>query len=899
MKQYYLPFVAASSQNVQVASVDLGTDNWGVVALVRGYGAIISSQKNTSRGRIYVTETGDIYAYRTSNDQAYVVSTGLDFSFSSPFRLIEIIRTSSVTTVFVDGVSYGTLSGVTTLNYAVLDANMNIGSLYRPTASSYYYTIDIALIQFEQSNVVVNEWKAESMAGISGSTWTDNVGTNDGTIVNFATNPWAYDYTYVPWEDATVAQDYGYRFSTVHCLEISGYTGAPTVNLTMGADWDNSWRASQYRFILDGRRQKGDFGTNDNSACYISSSNDTWTFNNISNITVNGIAKTGNFATLSALKKGDVFSFVIADHFEKTFMLNGSSSESSGLEGIIYAGIEIIDSNGTHVLDLNQTQGEIRDISGLATTLSCDLYNVPAESGYVRELSAHNGTLIGTTSVAILPKPSRSSVTFNATLKHSGSSTTLFGTNTSTNTTRYKCYIDAAGQIRITIQAGEDNSGNTTYTRTTGVFVPNDGLFHDVQVYQTYGNGCFYTITLDGVATSGLNLDQNVYDTTWSKITNFMLFAEDYHTGGVTPNAANNTTLFKSVGFKENSWDFTRTDELSVPSTTGADSFTLTGLTGFYYREEVSDSIVGYTPAYAYSSQIPIPTIQPFGISVVFKGRPSRILGSRGTGSNWSSFSMDVNTSTGEVSLPSKLKSSNGDYSPSYTNSTGVIIPDDNEFHTLEILIDPRASGNAQWRIALDGVLTTGTLSEQFNSGDWNTFTGFLLFAYERTDNPTPLNNPLVTAVIKSLSFGLVDAGFTGIFTPTDVFDFTTGDVNQWINTLDGTDLTITNPKTSGWMPLVDTQVFTGIDYPLLSSLVTAESNAGYLTKYLGVNSIGATISDFPTGLLIEDGEFTSTVTLTNTGTVNFRSMKMLDVDATGATGDVLIIDSEVQDVTG
>jgi hypothetical protein len=151
-------------------------------------------------------------------------------------------------------------------------------------------------------------------------------------------------------------------------------------------------------------------------------------------------------------------------------------------------------------------------------------------------------------------------------------------------------------------------------------------------------------------------------------------------------------------------------------------------------------------------------------------------------------------------------------------------------------------------------------------------------------DGTTPV---VITKVIATDTVGSFD------------WDFTTGDIDTIPDLIGGNHATIVNAKTSGWMPIFDTQVFTSQDYPLLSSMVTGESDAGYITRYIGANSVGATISGFPTGLIIEDGEFTSTATLTTVGTTELRNMKMLDVDATGATGDVLIIDSEAQNVTG
>jgi hypothetical protein len=174
---------------------------------------------------------------------------------------------------------------------------------------------------------------------------------------------------------------------------------------------------------------------------------------------------------------------------------------------------------------------------------------------------------------------------------------------------------------------------------------------------------------------------------------------------------------------------------------------------------------------------------------------------------------------------------------------------------------------------AFEGVITYSDNSTVAISGSGN----YVL------DGTTPIIIAKVTATDTASSFD---------------WDFTTGDSNQIIETLQYNHAA-TPSKTSGWMPIVDTQAFTAQDYPLLSSFVTAESNANYLAKFIGPSSAGSAISGFPNGLVVEDGEFTSNVTLTTVGTAEFRNMKMLDVDATGATGDVLILDSEAQNVTG
>ena len=201
-------------------------------------------------------------------------------------------------------------------------------------------------------------------------------------------------------------------------------------------------------------------------------------------------------------------------------------------------------------------------------------------AGFIDDAGA--GVRVGA-AYSYMPAFARSTTTFESNLKFAGEHTALFGADTSTNTTRFLCYIAATGEIKTVIQAAEENSGNTTYIRSSGIFVPNDGVFHDVKVSYNFGTNTPYTVTIDGVASSGLSLAQNVYSVTWSRITAFILFAEKYREFAIDPNDTNNTTLFKSVKFKTGAWDLTQTVDNVAPSTIGGDALTLTDLETVYH----------------------------------------------------------------------------------------------------------------------------------------------------------------------------------------------------------------------------------------------------------------------------------------------------------------------------
>ena len=99
--------------------------------------------------------------------------------------------------------------------------------------------------------------------------------------------------------------------------------------------------------------------------------------------------------------------------------------------------------------------------------------------------------------------------------------------------------------------------------------------------------------------------------------------------------------------------------------------------------------------------------------------------------------------------------------------------------------------------------------------------------------------------------------------------------------------------------PIIDTVTFTTGDYATLPLFVTAESANSDYREYLSGTTAGATISGFSDGVIINGGTVTSPITLTQTGIAQIKNATCDDIDATGATGDVTIIDCEVEDVTG
>lgn len=98
---------------------------------------------------------------------------------------------------------------------------------------------------------------------------------------------------------------------------------------------------------------------------------------------------------------------------------------------------------------------------------------------------------------------------------------------------------------------------------------------------------------------------------------------------------------------------------------------------------------------------------------------------------------------------------------------------------------------------------------------------------------------------------------------------------------------------------VIDTVTFTTGDYATLPLFVTAQSANSDYREYSAGTTAGATISGFSDGVILNGGTVTSPITLTQTGIAQIKNATLDDVDATGATGDVTIIDCEVEDVTG
>ena len=184
--QYALEFDAAQSSRVQFTSFDLGNANWAIRAVVRGAAGsttVFGMDDSGFRGYLQIdVDTGQIRARNSNSTTTRTFETGETFY---DFKEIYITRNGSGTTsVYVDGVYKGTFNLFSTLNMTS-STYVNMGALYRTGGTNYYYNGDIELLEFENNSAVIHRWDANTTSR-TGTTWTDEVGTNDGTLFNFA-----------------------------------------------------------------------------------------------------------------------------------------------------------------------------------------------------------------------------------------------------------------------------------------------------------------------------------------------------------------------------------------------------------------------------------------------------------------------------------------------------------------------------------------------------------------------------------------------------------------------------------------------------------------------------------------------------------------------------------------
>lgn len=130
-------------------------------------------------------------------------------------------------------------------------------------------------------------------------------------------------------------------------------------------------------------------------------------------------------------------------------------------------------------------------------------------------------------------------------------------------------------------------------------------------------------------------------------------------------------------------------------------------------------------------------------------------------------------------------------------------------------------------------------------------------------------------------------------------YDGTTGDVDNFVNTVGSGQLNIQSAPTSGFLPVVDRQVFTASDYATLSGFQTAENGNADIREYRPTTTTGATLTGFTDGVIIEGGAVTSPITISTTGDCFINNATLDDVTVSGQTGNTYIENCEAQNVAG
>tara|TARA_R110000782_G_scaffold259506_2_gene350037 strand:+ start:667 stop:1287 length:621 start_codon:yes stop_codon:yes gene_type:complete len=164
---------------VEVAGADISGSDWAVrfrafsnETVSSDYVQILFNDDSDLSPALRISGDGKVSARPSGLNPPFVeVATGQDFT---ALKDIELRRVSSVTTVYVNNVDYGII-GLENLSFGGL---MNLFSAHRTSSSSFFSKAAIESFEIEVAGVVLHSWDA---VDFTGTTWTDSVGTNDGT----------------------------------------------------------------------------------------------------------------------------------------------------------------------------------------------------------------------------------------------------------------------------------------------------------------------------------------------------------------------------------------------------------------------------------------------------------------------------------------------------------------------------------------------------------------------------------------------------------------------------------------------------------------------------------------------------------------------------------------------
>lgn len=462
----------------------------------------------------------------------------------------------------------------------------------------------------------------------------------------------------------------------------------------------------------------------------------------------------------------------------------------------------------------------------------------PAPSGYVRELDSHGGVEFDGTQRAVA-----GSITLPATWRVDAYVTTgtlandkaFFDFDSDSDGERIGLYTDAASNVlKIASNSKTPGSGTTVLQ-----------------------NGTTYKLSLEW---DGAQFHCYIDDTPEYSVTPTDSGA--FLSGAFTPYFADradstkdiNATFTRVVMVGVHDWRFDQTTGTTVPDVVGGNDATLQNFTNVYYRPEASNALIGY----------------------------------------------QFNGETGNYPLL----------------STGVALTAGDTI-TFEIN-SAVLKGTSQY--LLDGSGVRPFVYMPVNEWAWNinTISGMTIDGTPITRNATPEvdlfdGNPhiVVVTIAAATTVTRFFARFNGSETlqvntksvviagsVSHSYDFTTGDTDQIIDTVGGNHATIQSAPTSGFLPVIDKQVFTTSDYAALSNLQTSESAQSYIVDYYAGATAGNTLSGFANGLQIRNATITGAQTLTTSGDVYFYNSTMDNLTVTGATGNVYLEGCVADDVT-
>lgn len=259
------------------------------------------------------------------------------------------------------------------------------------------------------------------------------------------------------------------------------------------------------------------------------------------------------------------------------------------------------------------------------------------------------------------------------------------------------------------------------------------------------------------------------------------------------------------------------------------------------------------------------------------------------------------------------------------TSNTSLGIMSHSVNHKSDVSIYTQANGNVVFRVD-DGV---GTLSLSKDYGSFGDFDTREKHHYRVVCDGTDaylyvddMDTPSVTNLGGAGTLGTIDwvfranadhahsstfyqLKFTDNVNPDKSFDFdmTSGDSTKIIDTVGGNHATIVNGSDVKWQRVLPVNVFTLSDFATIDLFNSARNAAPDISELIIESNVaGGSLSNFADGVSLKStskSEITSLLTIGTSGLATLNNLNCDDINASTATGDVLITDCEANNVTG